>query len=104
MGNFWAIFGQFLLILANFGQFMGKLELFPWLIGFFLGGRVFVRTVTSDCLADKFGGPIEIATIRLGGWLCGSNRRPLGGGGEAGTQISAIPIGQLIFTATIPYA
>ena len=39
-----------------------------------------MRTVTSDCLADKFGGRLEISTIRLGGWLCGSNRRPLPAG------------------------
>ena len=36
-----------------------------------------MRTVTSDCLADKFGGRLEISTIRLRGWLCGSNHRPL---------------------------
>ena len=39
----------------------------------------FVRTVTSDCLADMFGGRLEISTIRHRGWLCGSNRRPLTG-------------------------
>ena len=70
--NFW----QFLVII---GKILGKIEFFPELIGLFLGGRFFVRTVASDCLADKFGGRLEIATIRLGGWLCGSNRRPLHG-------------------------
>ena len=36
-----------------------------------------MRTVTSNCLADKFGGRLEISTICLGGWLRGYNRRPL---------------------------
>ena len=80
-GWFWALFGanfgQFRQILAIFGQFLGQIELFPKLIGFFLGGRFFMRTVTSDCLADKFGGRLEISTIRHHGWLRGSNRRPL---------------------------
>ena len=72
-------FGHFLGNFSKFWQFLGQKELFPKLIGFFLGGRFFVRTVTSDCLADKFGGQLEIFTIRHHGWLCGSNRRPLPG-------------------------
>ena len=39
----------------------------------------FVRTVTSDCLADKFGGQLENYTIRHPEWLHSSNRRRLGG-------------------------
>ena len=38
---------------------------------------VFVRTVNSDELADKFGGGLKISTIHHCGWLCGSNRRHL---------------------------
>ena len=69
LGTFWALFGNFWQFWAIFGQFLGKIELFPWLF--------FVWTVTSDCLADKFGGRLEISTIRHRGWLRGSNRRPL---------------------------
>ena len=69
--------GQFQQMLAIFGPFLGQIELFPKLIGFFFGGRFSVRTVTSDCLADKFGGRLEISTILHHGWLRGSNRRPL---------------------------
>ena len=51
-----------------------------------------MRTVTSDCLADKFGGRLKISTIRLGGWLRGSNRRPLGGeGGTPAPGWSSLP-------------
>ena len=35
----------------------------------------FVRMVNSDCLADKFGGWLEISISRHRGWLRGSNRR-----------------------------
>ena len=48
----------------------------------FLSGLVFsfavgcfVRAVNSDCIVDKFGGQLEIYTIRHRGWLCGSNCR-----------------------------
>ena len=44
---------------------------------FSLCGGFFVRTVNSDYLADKFGGRLEISTIRHRGWLFGSNRRRL---------------------------
>ena len=84
---FWGVFGQFWgkfwQILAIFGIFSGifveKIDLFPQLIGFFLGGQFFfsVRTVNSDWRADLSVVHLEMTTIRHDGRVYGSIRQPL---------------------------
>ena len=57
---FWEILGQILAISGIFWAMFGHNSVFflaDWRMVFF------VRTVYSDCLADKFGGQLEISTI-----------------------------------------
>ena len=69
------LFGQFILNIFQ-AFFSNVFFLSVWV--FFLRGHFFVRTVNSDCLADKVGGRLETSTIRHRGWLRGSNRRQQG--------------------------
>ena len=75
LGNFWQFSANF----GNFWAIFGQNRAFSLAQVFSLAGVFFVQRINSDCLADNFGGRLEISTIRHRGCNRSSNHRRLCG-------------------------